>query len=240
MSADPGPQQPAEEDLPMDLSMKKEDVEWREMEEFVSSLKRHRSNLGLTQGDVGTALGRIFGNDFSQTTVSRFEAMNLSYRNMCKLKPMLQVWLDEALGRRPSVSSTSSCSSGAPSPLNSISKRRKKRTSFDLGVKSVLENAFKTDPKPSVERITALAVQLNMDREVVRVWFCNRRQKEKRVNGVGNNMLLAPPGIFAQHHWTHPGSSGHQGSSGSQMWFWKDAKDKIRRSSRLWWDSEQM
>lgn len=33
---------------------------------------------------------------FSQTTICRFEALQLSFKNMCKLKPLLQRWLDEA------------------------------------------------------------------------------------------------------------------------------------------------
>ena len=39
---------------------------------------------GFTQGDVGLAMGKLYGNDFSQTTISRFEALNLSFKNMCK------------------------------------------------------------------------------------------------------------------------------------------------------------
>lgn len=36
--------------------------------------------------------------------------------------------------------------------------------------------------KPTSEEITMIAEQLNMEKEVIRVWFCNRRQKEKRIN----------------------------------------------------------
>lgn len=36
--------------------------------------------------------------------------------------------------------------------------------------------------KPTSEEILMLAEQLNMEKEVIRVWFCNRRQKEKRIN----------------------------------------------------------
>ena len=50
------------------------------------------------QGDVGLAMGRMYGNDFSQTTISRFEALNLSFKNMCKLKPLLHKWLEDADG----------------------------------------------------------------------------------------------------------------------------------------------
>lgn len=42
------------------------------------------------------AMGKLYGNDFSQTTISRFEALNLSFKNMCKLKPLLEKWLSDA------------------------------------------------------------------------------------------------------------------------------------------------
>lgn len=50
----------------------------------------------VCQGDVGLAMGKLYGNDFSQTTISRFEALNLSFKNMCKLKPLLEKWLTDA------------------------------------------------------------------------------------------------------------------------------------------------
>lgn len=41
-----------------------------------------------------------------------------------------------------------------------------------------------------------IAEQLNMEKEVIRVWFCNRRQKEKRINppssgGAGSSPIKA-------------------------------------------------
>lgn len=53
------------------------------------------------------AMGKLYGNDFSQTTISRFEALNLSFKNMCKLKPLLEKWLSDAgnQGRCPSIQS---------------------------------------------------------------------------------------------------------------------------------------
>lgn len=41
-------------------------------------------------------LSLVEGKMFSQTTICRFEALQLSFKNMCKLKPLLQKWLDEA------------------------------------------------------------------------------------------------------------------------------------------------
>lgn len=40
---------------------------------------------------------------------------------------------------------------------------------------------FFQNPKPNSEEITLISEQLSMEKEVVRVWFCNRRQKEKRI-----------------------------------------------------------
>lgn len=65
----------------------------------------------ICQGDVGVAMGKLYGNDFSQTTISRFEALNLSFKNMCKLKPLLEKWLSDAGESSLTVSSLFLCSS---------------------------------------------------------------------------------------------------------------------------------
>lgn len=42
-----------------------------ELEQFAKQFKQRRIKLGFTQGDVGLAMGKLYGNDFSQTTISR-------------------------------------------------------------------------------------------------------------------------------------------------------------------------
>uniref|UniRef100_A0A3Q3WYQ0 POU domain protein n=1 Tax=Mola mola TaxID=94237 RepID=A0A3Q3WYQ0_MOLML len=141
-----------------------------ELEQFARTFKQRRIKLGFTQGDVGLAMGKLYGNDFSQTTISRFEALNLSFKNMCKLKPLLEKWLNDA--ETMSIDSTLPSPSSLSSPSLGFDgvpgRRRKKRTSIETNVRVALERAFLT--------------QLNMEKEVIRVWFCNRRQKEKRIN----------------------------------------------------------
>jgi class 2 POU domain transcription factor len=71
------------------------------------------------------------------------------------------------------------------SPLTTpetIGRRRKKRTSIETSVRVALEKAFFINSKPTSQEITNLADNLCIEKEVVRVWFCNRRQKEKRTN----------------------------------------------------------
>ncbi|XP_011502331.1 PREDICTED: POU domain protein CF1A [Ceratosolen solmsi marchali] len=167
-----------------------------DLEAFAKQFKQRRIKLGFTQADVGLALGTLYGNVFSQTTICRFEALQLSFKNMCKLKPLLQKWLEEA-----------DSSTGSPTNIDKIAaqgRKRKKRTSIEVSVKGALEQHFHKQPKPSAQEITSLADSLQLEKEVVRVWFCNRRQKEKRMtppNTLADGMIEGLP-------------SGHQGQPG--------------------------
>ncbi|XP_030202062.1 POU domain, class 3, transcription factor 2a [Gadus morhua] len=151
-----------------------------DLEQFAKQFKQRRIKLGFTQADVGLALGTLYGNVFSQTTICRFEALQLSFKNMCKLKPLLNKWLEEA-----------DSTSGSPTSLDKIAaqgRKRKKRTSIEVGVKGALESHFLKCPKPGAAEINSIADSLQLEKEVVRVWFCNRRQKEKRMTPIGGQM----------------------------------------------------
>ncbi|XP_064617636.1 POU domain, class 2, transcription factor 3-like isoform X1 [Liolophura sinensis] len=160
------------------VPLPEENIDLEELEQFAKTFKRRRIELGFTQGDVGLAMGKLYGNDFSQTTISRFEALNLSFKNMCKLKPLLYKWLEDA----NTMTSNPSVLAGSPVSSDSINRRRKKRTSIDSSIRVAMEKSFLQNPKPTSEEIGILADSLTMEKEVVRVWFCNRRQKEKRIN----------------------------------------------------------
>ncbi len=41
-------------------------------------------------------MAKVHGSVFSQTTICRFENLQLSYKNACKLRPILDDWLQEA------------------------------------------------------------------------------------------------------------------------------------------------
>ncbi|XP_075153290.1 uncharacterized protein LOC142226922 [Haematobia irritans] len=198
-----------------------ETTDLEELEQFAKTFKQRRIKLGFTQGDVGLAMGKLYGNDFSQTTISRFEALNLSFKNMCKLKPLLQKWLEDADNTvsKPGGIFNLSAMTSAPlvTPENIMGRRRKKRTSIETNVRSTLERAFAINCKPTSEEINQLADQMNMEKEVVRVWFCNRRQKEKRSNPSLD--LDSPTGTpLSSHAFGYPPQSlnltnGHEASS---------------------------
>lgn len=141
-----------------------------ELEDFANQFKLRRIKLGFTQTNVGAALAAVQGTDFSQTTICRFENLQLSFKNACKLKPILLRWLEEA-----------ERSGGARGEKFNSERRRKRRTTIGLTAKETLENHFLKQAKPSSQEISRIADSLRLEKEVVRVWFCNRRQREKRV-----------------------------------------------------------
>lgn len=191
-----------------DVSAGEEDTPTSDdLEAFAKQFKQRRIKLGFTQADVGLALGTLYGNVFSQTTICRFEALQLSFKNMCKLKPLLQKWLEEA-----------DSTTGSPTSIDKIAaqgRKRKKRTSIEVSVKGALEQHFHKQPKPSAQEITSLADSLQLEKEVVRVWFCNRRQKEKRMtppNTLGGDMMDGMPPSHMHHGGYH-----HHDMHGSPM-----------------------
>ncbi|KAK5921142.1 hypothetical protein CgunFtcFv8_024869 [Champsocephalus gunnari] len=143
----------------------------RELEMFANDFKIRRIKLGYTQTNVGEALAAVHGSEFSQTTICRFENLQLSFKNACKLKTILSKWLDEAELAGALYSDK----------LGMNDRKRKRRTTISLGAKEALERSFLEKNKPSSQEIARIAKGLHLEKEVVRVWFCNRRQREKRV-----------------------------------------------------------
>ncbi|XP_035378896.1 POU domain, class 2, transcription factor 1b isoform X4 [Electrophorus electricus] len=178
----------------MDTPSLEEPSDLEELEQFAKTFKQRRIKLGFTQGDVGLAMGKLYGNDFSQTTISRFEALNLSFKNMCKLKPLLEKWLNDAENQTSDQALSSPSSLGSPGlGMEGLNRRRKKRTSIETNIRVALEKSFLENQKPTSEEITMIADQLNMEKEVIRVWFCNRRQKEKRINPPSSGSAASTP-----------------------------------------------
>ncbi|KAF1554145.1 Brain-specific homeobox/POU domain protein 3, partial [Eudyptes schlegeli] len=129
-----------------------------ELEAFAERFKQRRIKLGVTQADVGSALAnlKIPGvGSLSQSTICRF------------------AWLEEAEGAQREKMNK-------PELFNGGEKKRK-RTSIAAPEKRSLEAYFAVQPRPSSEKIAAIAEKLDLKKNVVRVWFCNQRQKQKRM-----------------------------------------------------------
>lgn len=205
-------------------SMSGEDrIDMNELEAFAQTFKKQRIKFGFTQGDVGVALGKRYGTDFSQTTISRFEALNLSFKNMCKLRPLLKEWLADVEmaieggatvtdlidkktlhngnhhgghhnSETPEIihSSISSVTASSLMSRDQHVKRRRKRTNLDMNQRNALDTFFALNPRPDHDKMTDIANTLELDRDVVRVWFCNRRQKMRRVDEPAEGEMVTP------------------------------------------------
>ncbi|XP_017747588.1 PREDICTED: LOW QUALITY PROTEIN: POU domain, class 3, transcription factor 1 [Rhinopithecus bieti] len=173
--------------------------------------QRRPSKLGFTRADVGLARWATLVRGvtcFSQTTICRFEACRLSFKNMCKL----------------SRCSTSGCeetdsSSAAPPNLDKDRRGRGRKPQRSASVhrgrvKGALESHFLKCPKPSAHEITSgladQACQLWGEGGVRASWFCNRGKKEKRMTpaaGAGHPALWND--VYA------PGELGPRGGGAS-------------------------
>ncbi|XP_075765665.1 pituitary-specific positive transcription factor 1 isoform X1 [Pelodiscus sinensis] len=162
--------------------------EIRELEKFANEFKLRRIKLGYTQTNVGEALAAVHGSEFSQTTICRFENLQLSFKNACKLKLILSKWLEEA----------EQIGALYNEKVGVNERKRKRRTTISIAAKEALERNFGEQSKPSSQEIMRLAEGLNLEKEVVRVWFCNRRQREKRVKTSLHQNTFSS--VMKEHH----------------------------------------
>jgi len=122
----------------------------------------------------------------SQSTICRFESLTLSRRNMQALRPALEAWLAAAEGRHAAAAAETdddparSAWGPSASPAAGVGRRRR-RTIIAGPERRSLEAYFAAESRPCGERLAQIADALGIDKAVVRVWYCNQRQKLKRL-----------------------------------------------------------
>ncbi|KAH9283652.1 Inhibitory POU protein [Echinococcus granulosus] len=171
---------------PMPLPQSSSSLPDSDLELFAEHFKQRRMKLGATQADVGKALGAMMipgVESLSQSTICRFESLTLSRTNMIALRPLLQIWLDraETLGVANGGSQGPEVSVFSAQNPAVLQQGRRKRTCITDSERRALEAYFAVQPQPSSERVAQIASLLGLPKSVVRVWFCNQRQKQKRL-----------------------------------------------------------
>jgi len=145
-----------------------------QIKEFARQFKIRRLSLGLTQTQVGQALSATEGPAYSQSAICRFEKLDITPKSAQKIKPVLERWMAEAEERyKNGVQNLTDFIGSEPS------KKRKRRTSFTPQALELLNQYFERNTHPTGTEMTELSERLNYDREVIRVWFCNKRQALK-------------------------------------------------------------
>lgn len=167
-----------------------------ELKQFADDFKTRRICLGYTQGAVGQSLADRGYSNFAQSTISRFEQLQLSPTNATAIRQILERWLQEAESPQPS-SLSDACNDGDGAGGNNC-RKRKKRAVFTTQTKALLEEHFALNPRPNRATIEMLSSKLDLLPEEIRVWFCNKRQKTKQ-SGSGDG--ATPSSCSSNGHW---------------------------------------
>ncbi|XP_017752985.1 PREDICTED: LOW QUALITY PROTEIN: POU domain, class 6, transcription factor 2 [Eufriesea mexicana] len=165
-----------------------------EIKEFAKVFKFRRLSLGLTQTQVGQALSVTEGPAYSQSAIcsalatqmyasqiasqqqATFEKLDITPKSAQKIKPVLERWMKTAEERQNNGLQLTDLIGVE------TSKKRKRRTSFTPQALEMLNAHFNRNTHPNGNEITNLAQCLGYDREVIRIWFCNKRQSQKNAD----------------------------------------------------------
>ena len=149
--------------------------------EFAAIFRQHRSKLGYTHADVIQQIGIRYGYSCSTDTIAQFEVVQLPLDSIRDLKSVLQMWLkDTAKAAGTSEEDMKEIIIHAATSINP-KRERKRRTNVDSVVKGQLEEEFRKKRTPSQSEMQSMANRFGMEKEFIRVWFCNRRQRQKKL-----------------------------------------------------------
>ncbi|KAI6240140.1 POU domain protein [Aphelenchoides fujianensis] len=135
------------------------DTDPRELERFAEHFKQRRIKLGVTQADVGKALAHL-----------KMPGVGITKS------------VDDLPLRKPHPLAQQHGRSEAHPPVvaREVRTRSGRGRRLPAPEKRLLEDYFRQQPRPTGDRISAIAEKLDLKKNVVRVWFCNQRQKQKR------------------------------------------------------------
>lgn len=173
-------------------------VDLEQVKLFASEFKSARLQLGLTQTQVGLALTNTSEEQaVSQSTICRFEKLEITAQQVKKLLPQLQAWLAEARRRdRAGLPVLNSQQGESPAVLEGReNKKRKKRTVFNSDTVAELSTEFLANPSPTAGHVSDMADRLGLDKETVRVWFCNKRQQNRKTTGCSSLEQAEPEAL---------------------------------------------
>ncbi|XP_012140451.1 POU-domain protein pdm3 isoform X4 [Megachile rotundata] len=167
--------------------------ELEDIKEFAKEFKQRRLSLGLTQTQVGQSLSATEGPAYSQSAICSalayrllaalqsapqqhpiFEKLDITPKSAQKIRPVLEKWMKEAEARYKNGINQLTEFIGVET-----SKKRKRRTSFSPHALEHLNAHFERNTHPNGNEITKIAQVLGYEREVIRIWFCNKRQSLK-------------------------------------------------------------
>ena len=161
------------------------------MKGFAQDFRDLRIKSLYTEDDVSHALQLVYGQEFNSKLILDFEKLFLPLHSFLRIRPVMEKWItslrpNDVVAPCPDWNLPIEIARDRKRKMSSSDsddrerRRLRKRTKINQESKQLLEAAYQTNPKPSGPNLLALARRINLDRDVVRVWFANRRQKAKK------------------------------------------------------------
>lgn len=168
-----------------DVEISEQEVEVTESEltdvqlyvDFAKHFKSHHLALGYSLEDIAQQVAIRYGNKIPLQYIRDFEDLQLRKDKFIPLMSVLNRWMEDT--------AQASGSSDVPVimtiPATSIypQRTRRQKTMVSTSVTLRLEEEFSKKRTPTQSELQKLALDLGVEKEYVRSWFCNRRKKEK-------------------------------------------------------------
>ena len=142
---------------------------------FAQRFKELRQRYKYSQADVAKQVLLRYDFETCEEQISLFETSSLAFEEMLSMKTHLEKWILEVAQSQESSEELKDILYW----LTSFCRPCQKRTTISVQTKRALMKEFESNPKPPSKDLKAIAERLCIKFEVVRVWFCNRRQTKK-------------------------------------------------------------
>lgn len=160
------------------LTKEEEEMERMRLSEFAQRFKVERDRFGYSASSVNQQLAIRYGTSFSFGKIEQFEMQTLPLSEMMTIKQVLEWWLlDTARAGGMSEERVQELAKAVSPPRREL---RKRRTAIDEHTRKILEEEFIRNSKPTPAQLQEIGNKLGIEKEVVKIWFANQRQKVRK------------------------------------------------------------
>ena len=168
------------------LTEEEAEIEQQRVKEFVEQFKVERIKFGYSPADVNQQLAIRYGITFPAVTIDQFEANQLSLQEMISTTKILKCWIiDMVRASGMAEKKVQELFEIVPPPRREL----KKRTIIDEHTKTILDDEFTKNEKPSPAQQTEIAAKIGVERNVIKIWFANQRQRRKQQEKDGDTWV---------------------------------------------------
>ena len=143
-----------------------DDIEVGKLLASVRSCRERRIRFGVSQQAVADFLVPVHGEAFRQSSICKLENLSLKLDAAARMVAILEPFYDEKESEWEVSSSK---------PIKQQKHERNQRYSFSDEAREFLKSMFTTNPYPSRKSTVEIAAKIGAPKDVVRVWFANRR-----------------------------------------------------------------